>query len=75
MQLGHSLTRSGLTHPEVTSKVYHDSFCQLESSVITLGNLFLGILFTCYIQLLLYSSNLSKTGVIFSSFAICSFVL
>ena len=27
------LTRSGLTYPEVSSKVYHDSFCQLGSSV------------------------------------------
>jgi len=33
MQLGHLLTRSGLTYPEVSSKVYHDSFCQLDSSV------------------------------------------
>ena len=33
MQLGHLLTRSGLTYPEVSSKVYHDSFCQLRSSV------------------------------------------
>jgi len=27
------LTRSRLTYPEVSSKVYHDSFCQLDSSV------------------------------------------
>ena len=33
MQLGHLLTRSGLTYPEVCSKVYHDSFRQLDSSV------------------------------------------
>ena len=33
MELGHLLTRSGLTYPEVCSKVYHDSFCQLDSSV------------------------------------------
>ena len=33
MELGHLLTRSGLTYPEVSSKVYHDSFCQLDSSV------------------------------------------
>ena len=33
MQLGHLLTRSGLTYPEVSSKVYHDSFCQLDSSI------------------------------------------
>ena len=33
MQLGHLLTHSGLTYPEVSSKVYHDSFCQIASSV------------------------------------------
>ena len=33
MGLGHLLTRSGLTYPEVSSKVCHDSFCQSGSSV------------------------------------------
>ena len=33
MELGHLLTRSGLTYPEVSSKVCHNSFCQLENSV------------------------------------------
>ena len=33
MGLGQLLTRSGLTYPEVSSKVCHDSFCQLENSV------------------------------------------
>ena len=33
MELGHLLTRSGLTCSEVPSKVYHDSFCQSDSSV------------------------------------------
>ena len=33
MELGHLLTRSGLTYPEVSSKVCHDSFCQLGNSV------------------------------------------
>ena len=33
MELGHLLTRSGLTYPEVSSKVYHDSFCQFGSSI------------------------------------------
>ena len=42
---------------------------------MTLSNLFRGILFTCCIQFLLYSSNLSKIGVIFNSFVICPFVL
>jgi len=34
MELGHLLTRSGLTYPEVSSKVWHDSFCQLGNSVL-----------------------------------------
>ena len=34
MELGHLLTRSGLTYPEVSSKVYHNSFCLLGSSVL-----------------------------------------
>ena len=33
MELGHLLTRSGLTYPEASSNVYHDSFCQLASSI------------------------------------------
>ena len=33
MELGHLLARSGLTYPEVSSKVYHDSLCQLGSSI------------------------------------------
>jgi len=33
MEFGHLLTRSGLTYPEVSSKVCRDSFCQLGNSV------------------------------------------
>jgi len=33
MELGHLLIRSGLTYPEVSSKVYHDSCCQLGGNV------------------------------------------
>jgi len=33
MELGHLLTRSGLTYPEVSSKVCHDSFCHLGNIV------------------------------------------
>ena len=33
MVLGHLLTCSGLTYPAVSSNVYHDSFCQSDSSV------------------------------------------
>ena len=33
MELGHLLTRSSLTYPEVSSKVYHDSSYPLGSSV------------------------------------------
>jgi len=34
MELGHLLTRSGLTYLEVSSKVYRDSFCQLGSNIL-----------------------------------------
>ena len=44
MELGHLLTRSDLTYPEVSSKVCHVSFCQLGNSVsLPLGNLLRGI--------------------------------
>ena len=43
MELGHLLTCSGLTYPEVSSKVYHDSFCQLGSTY--LSNLIRDLLF------------------------------
>ena len=34
MEFGHLLSRFGLTHQKsLSSKVYHDSFCQLGSSV------------------------------------------
>ena len=33
MEFFHLLTRSCLTYPEMSSKVYHDSFCQLGSSI------------------------------------------
>jgi hypothetical protein len=38
MELGHLLTRSGLTYPEVSSKVCRDSFCRLGNSVIVIDN-------------------------------------
>jgi len=33
MDLGHLLTRSGVTYPEVSSKFCHNSFCQLGNGV------------------------------------------
>ena len=33
MELGNFLTLSGLTYPQDSSKVYHDFFCQLRSSI------------------------------------------
>jgi len=33
MELGHLLTSSGLTYLEISSKVCHNSFCQLKNSV------------------------------------------
>jgi hypothetical protein len=34
IELGHLLTHSGLTYPEVCSKVCHNSFCQMGNSVL-----------------------------------------
>ena len=43
MEFGHLLTRSGLTHQKsLSSKVYHDSFCQLGSSVSLPGVIYFG---------------------------------
>ena len=48
-------------------------FCRLVCSILSiLSNLLWGILFICCNQFLLYSCILSKTGVIFSYFAICA---
>ena len=33
MEMGHMLIRSGRTNPEVSLKIFHDSSCQLWSSV------------------------------------------
>ena len=69
---------SGLLHTLAvlsTVPIELDSEWSPEYYFVTLGSLFRGILFTCCIQLLLYSSNLSKIGVIFNSFTICTFVL
>ena len=42
MELGHLLTRSGLTCPEVFSIVCHDFFCQLGNSVSLLWVIYYG---------------------------------
>ena len=75
MQLGHLLTRSGLTYPEVSSKVFHDSFCQLDGSV----SLPWVIYFEAFYLHVVSSFNCIPVicptiGVIFNSFAICVFV-
>jgi len=72
MQLGHLLTRSGLTYLEVSSEVCHGFFCQLGNSVslswavcreafclhvVSSSSCIPGILFTCCIQFLLYSRH------------------
>ena len=56
------------------SQVSRSLFKGLPWFLLPVGE-FRGILFTCCNQLLSYSSNLSKVGVIFNSFAICAFVL
>jgi hypothetical protein len=70
MQLGHLLTRSGLTYPEVSSKVCHDSFCQLGNSVslpwvIYYGAFYLHVVvqkvMPPYLYLYSYKSYLNET--------------
>jgi hypothetical protein len=51
-QLGHLLTRSGLTHPEVSSKVFLGSF-------YLLGCSFLSVWAVCYMAFDLFVSNFS----------------
>ena len=76
MELGHLLTRSGLTYPEVSTKICHDSFCQLGNSVSLPWVIYYEAFYSqVCIQFLLYSSSLSKICVFFNSFAICVFVL
>ena len=71
MELGHFLIRSRLTYPEVSSKVFHDSFCQVGSSVslpwVTYFEAF-------YLHVVSSFSCIPVIGVIFSSFAIRAFV-
>ena len=49
MQSGDLLIRSGLTYPEVSSKVYHDSLCQL-GSIVSLTWVIIIILFVIFMQ-------------------------
>ena len=76
MQLGHPLTHSFLTHPEV-SLIVSPGFIYLlvYSSFIILSNLLQGVLFTGHKKFVLYSCILSKTAVTFCSFAISVIVL
>ena len=76
MQLAHVLTRSGLTCLEFSSKVYHDSLCQSDSSV----SLPWVIYFEAFYLHAVSSFSCipvicPKNGVNFISFAICAFVL
>ena len=73
MDLGHLLTRSGLTYPEVSSMIYRDSFCQSDSSV----SLFWVISFEAfYLHVVSFIPLICpKLMFFFNSLAICAFVL
>jgi hypothetical protein len=61
MQLGHSLTRPGLTRLEFSLTVYRGFFCLLVCSIfIMLGNLLRGILFICCNQFAEYMKRKYK---------------
>ena len=76
MELGHLLTPSGLTYPEVSSKVYHDSFCQLESSVLLPWVIYFEVFSLRVVSSISCIPVIfSKIGVIFNSAVTCAFVL
>jgi len=72
MELGHLLTHSDLTCLEVSPCFCYQLVCVFFFLSI-LGNLIRGIMFICCNHFLMYSCILSKSGVIFGSFAICVF--
>ena len=68
MELGHLLTRSGLTYPGVSWKVYHDSFCQLGSSVSLHWVIYFEVFYLHVSSFSCIPEILSKIGVTFNSF-------
>ena len=75
-ELGHLLTRSGLTRLKVSLKISLDFFCLVSLKYFgILSFLLWGILFIGSKHFLLYFRILSKTVVIFNSFAKSVFVL
>jgi len=54
MELGYLLTRSGLMYREVSSKVYHDFFCQLGSSI--------SLPWVMYYEIIWYNTYLLQFG-------------
>ena len=76
MQSGHLLTRSGLTYPEVSSKVYHDSFCQSDSSVSLPWVICFEAFYLHVVSSLSCIPAICPKSVLFSTpFAVCAFVL
>jgi len=65
MELGHLLSRSGLTYPEVSSKFCHDSFCQLGNSVLLPWVIYYGKFYSHIV------SSFPCIPVIFLKFILC----
>ena len=62
MELGHLLTLSGHTYPEVSSEVYHDSFCQLGISVSLPWVIYFEDLFLHVVCCITHSGEVLTTG-------------
>jgi len=76
MELGHLLTRSVLTYPEVSSKVCHDSFCQLGNSVSLPWVIYYKAFYSHVVSSFSCIPKIFLKLVLFLiSFAICVFVL
>jgi hypothetical protein len=74
LEMGRLLTRSSLSHPEVSLTVSPCFFSLLVCSFLVFS-LLQGILFARCNQCLLFPCIFSKTGVVVTSFAISVFVL
>jgi len=61
MELGHLLTRSGLTYPEVSSKVCHDSFCQLGNSVSLPWVIYYGAFYLHVVRISVFTDQTTDT--------------
>ena len=76
MELPHLLTLSGLSDPAISSKFYHDSFCQLGSSISLPWVIYFEAFYLHVVSSFSFIPVICPKFVLFlTPFAICVFVL